>query len=131
MHHIAVHPEHELVVGTFEGKVTLDEHMVLKQKLMVDDRAREHFRGVLDYRRADLSMSVSEVKQLADYAMELQSSSGRWALLLDSPEQVALAMIYLGKVEGEQEERMFSSVESASKYLDIDLTPFLQSVSPA
>lgn len=131
MHRITVHPEQKLVIGVFQGSVTLEEHKELKLSLAEHDQVDDDYRGVLDYRHAEIDMSVSDVEQLAEEAKALGASGGRWALLIDAPKETALSMIYLNRIGSGQQENIFASVVHASQFLGLDLAPFLENATSA
>ena len=120
-----IDPELRLVIAVFTGEVRYPElrawHLELAERPDYDPT----FKGIGDMRRASMAVSREELEALDQLNAERRLVTGMWALLVDSPNETALAMVYANVKKERHPMHYFSTVEAASNYLGIDVSPFV------
>jgi hypothetical protein len=117
--------ERRVVSARSAGKVTFEEMLAWHRELRDDDRYSKEFSGVADMRGATLLLSPDEVAAIAKFNQDHDLTAGKWALLVDTPMETALAMIYGREAEGHHEMRVFATEEAASVWLGFDVAELL------
>ena len=110
------------MIAVFTGEVRYRElrdwHLEIAEHADYDPS----FNGIGDMRRADMKVSREELEALDHLNAERGIVTGRWALLVDSPNETALAMVYSSVKKERHPMHYFSTAEAASEYLGIDVS---------
>jgi hypothetical protein len=122
MYEVKIYPELALSAITFQGLVDFELVQKSIEELGAHPDFSPDYRGVVDHRKSDIRMSPSEVRQVASMVQSTDTTRGRWAMLVDTPQVTALGTIYVEAIQGQHEETLFSTIEAASNYLEIDLS---------
>lgn len=115
-----IHPEQSLVIVKYEGEIRLNEILNACRAFSSDPAFMPHYNAVCDVRKADMLMSRHEVAELASVLCNEVKISGRWAHIIDSPASAVTASRYSQQCEKFHENNMFSTIEAAADYLEIE-----------
>ena len=116
-------PDKKLIIEAFNGNVTLDFFQESMLKEFSDPEYLFLKCGVCDLRKANLVLSDQEIKELFNFALEHdQNLSIKWAALTEGPYETAMAMIYELQAAKHYGYKIFTTIETASKYLDVPLS---------
>ncbi len=121
-----IHPETQLVVARFEGRIDAAEFRQFFDCLDGDPAYLRTMNGLVDIRWVEAALGMEEIQGLADYAVAKQLKRGRWAVLVDLPKPTALSMLYTKAVDSRYDFQVFSTVPGVSEYLGIDVSGYLQ-----
>lgn len=72
-----------------------------------------------------MQIGPEDLKRLDQLNAERGLVKGTWALLVDSPRETALAMVYSQQKGDRHPMHYFSTIEAASDYLGIDVSQFV------
>jgi len=120
MYDFRVFPEQRLVSVRYTGEVVFEELVRVCRELSNVPDFQLNFCGVSDERLADVVMSREEVDHLAQFVQHEIGFSGRWVHLINSPSSAVSANEYGKRRAGGYVDNIFSSVEAAAEYLDIE-----------
>lgn len=107
------------------GDVNFKEIMKANGEMASDARFNPHFNGVVDHRRSNIKLTHEELQEIAKTVSDNDVSVGRWVILVESPMQTAFSMLYKENIEDQHPANIYSTIKSASAYLDFDLTEHL------
>lgn len=116
-------PSERALLEVFEGVVVLDDLIELGR------RAREDLHpesggivGLTDIREAELHLNASEMRRYVHWLREQSSTScvERHAILVRTPRETGLALLFADLVDDRFEGRCFSTVEAARDWLDLE-----------
>lgn len=124
MHKIHIYPQQSLVITHFSGSITIEEVKKTNMEIAKDPRYSKQFDGVCDFRSAHADFTDMELLGFRELALKSNFNSGNWCLLVSTPIETAMAMIFANKA-GKNNIKVFSTVEAASEYLCKDLRPLL------
>jgi len=124
MHKIDIYPEQSLVVSVFSGSVTIEEIKMANMKIARNSNFDKRFDGISDFRFAQANFTDNELREFRNSALKSDFTKGRWCLLVSTPLETAMSMIFANKIV-KQSVRVFSTVNAASEYLGQDLAPLL------
>jgi len=115
-----------LVSVRLEGGVSFLDLRQWLEKLSEDCQLAADMDFLIDLRRVKLNLLLSDVKQLVQVNL---ACNGRWAFLVETPMETALAKSYETNAAGRQEVGVFSTVTAAMDFLGKELrvsllTPF-------
>ncbi len=82
--------------------------------------------GVVDLREAELDITVEEVEGLGEIGAK--NSKARWAVMVDDPKNTAFSLLYSDVVNKSHPMAIMSYDKAASEYLDIFVTPYLNTL---
>ena len=119
-----IDPELRLVIAWFTGEVEYEELLNWHLELAGHPDYHPDFSGVGDMRRASMQVSHEQIEALDRLNAERKIVTGAWALLVDSPRETALAMVYSNVKAGRHPMHYFSTIEAASEYLGVDVSPY-------
>ena len=118
--------EKEMVLLDISGETSYSEFVECFDAAVKDPDYSRTYSGITVFRDdTKLEMSRKETMELAEYVVSNKLSDGKWAVLANKPLETALTLIYQERVTSQHEASVFSSIEGASEYLDIDLKEIL------
>nr|CRH06845.1 protein of unknown function [Candidatus Magnetococcus massalia] len=120
-----VKPELQLVIAEFIGDIPFDELLYWHLELAARDDYQAHYFGLADMRRANMLATPQEVAELDALNEEQQIVTGRWAVLVATPREAAMAAHYENLKGSKHPMRYFSTLQAAAEYLEFDLTGYL------
>ena len=120
-----IDPELRLVIAVFSGEIRYPELRAWHLEIAEHPDYHPSFSGIGDMRRATMEVTREELEALDQLNAERGLVTGMWALLVDSPNETALAMVYANVKKERHPMHYFSTVEAASEYLGIDVSPFV------
>jgi hypothetical protein len=113
------------VLLDFEGDISFDEFVSCFEEANAHPDYSPEFDGVADLRKARLTLDDQEAEALAAFVVSGELSSGRWAILTASPHETALSILYEQAASEQHAAQVFSTVQAASAYLEVDLSGVL------
>ena len=125
MYSFKIIPELNLIVLRLSEVVFWEDIEEYYGKLIKDPNYHRELMGVCDLRGADMRFTPEQSKILAQMSREQQLTTGKWAFIADTPSGTALSVVFGREIEDFHDSQFFCTVESASDYLDIDLTTYL------
>jgi len=120
-----IHPERNLVVVKLLQAVTARDIARWELAMMQEPLFSPDMDGIIDQREASADLKRDDVTELAKLTRTTHKVKGRWVHLVDDPLPTAMAIQYKREVDGQQEVEAFSTTESASKFLDYNIEPYL------
>ncbi len=122
-----IFPEKRLIIIKYYGEFRYNDIVEASLTSSKHPDFRADYNGVSDERKADIIMSPREAEKLVNLLQKELALSGRWAHLIDSPRSAVSANEYGKHCEEFHDNNIFSSVEAAGDYLDIeDLEKYLE-----
>ena len=120
-----VFPDKQLIVAKYSGDVCMDDVVRLTEEMVSNPNYSPLFNGVTDYRGAKLSATSDEVTAFAKDVIESEVSLGTWCILCDEPNTTAYNMIFQSLLKSRHPVEIYSTVDAASKRLNMDLKEYL------
>lgn len=118
-----IYPASRAIVGRISGRARLEELMQLVHALWADPRYSPAFDGVMDLEK-DFGLAMSDFRPLLDYLRQHpRTSSGRWAVVTNSPLTTACGFIYRHTMAGRHSFDVFSTREAACAFVGFQLGP--------
>jgi hypothetical protein len=106
---------------TYTGECSVDLIVSAVRAATGDAAYRDEFSTLNDFRNAVMSFTPDDLAEIARLTEEAYGhSTGKAAIVLDSPRETALAMLHQRNVAGMRTTRLFSTVESALAWLRED-----------
>lgn len=113
----------KLIIEAFKGDVCLD---FFKESMLKEFNDPDYVNlklGICDLRKANLILSDKEIKELFEFAIAHDKNlSIKWATLTKGPYETAMAMIYELQAVKHYGYKIFSTLEAACNYLELNLT---------
>jgi hypothetical protein len=125
MYTYKIYPERNLIVIRFEGEIDFSEMMELHHDMINDPEYHKNLDGVADQRTATLQLTTKEISKIARFNLDHDLVSGRWAHIIITPIETALAKTYQRKALDQHGMHIFYNIETASAYLGYDISPYL------
>lgn len=125
MYHYKIYPKQNLVVIKFDGEIDFEEMLKMHHEMMKDPEYHKHLDGVADQRTAIMQLSPKEIQEIARFNKEHDLVSGRWAHIITSPIETALAKTYQKDALDLHGMHIFYNVETASSYMGFDISPYM------
>jgi|SaaInlStandDraft_1057018.scaffolds.fasta_scaffold67909_2 hypothetical protein len=123
---LRIYPDQHLVTVVFEGDVTIGE------LVQVDDEISDHpeyqisFCGVFDFRQSRKMYSPRDLAQLKNKGTTRNAEKGKWCSLNSTPRETSLAELFKVKRGIIHPFEVFSTVDAASFFLQMDLSEYLE-----
>jgi len=115
-------PEHRLVVGGITGVVTMDTMRHLADLIWADPLYNTKYHGIADYRNAVFDMTPEEIDKTAAFFVGNTSAvEGRCVLLVDTPMETALSLLYSLTLRAKNDVAIFSTWTSASLFVGVSM----------
>jgi hypothetical protein len=118
-----IYKDKKLIIESFTGDIDFD---FFKESMLKDFKDPEYVNmkfGVCDLRKANLTLTNSQIKESFDFALQHDKNKAiRWATITKGPNETAMAMIYELQAEKHYGYKIFSTLEGASNYLGIRIT---------
>lgn len=122
---LKIFPESDLAIVRFFGIISEEDLVSVAEKLKGHSDYYDNIMGVTDLRKAEFSISSSKLEQYFQMYIRGKLESTKWAYLVDKPNNTAMAYLFT-KFFDNQSRRCFSTCESASRYLGIDIQKFVE-----
>lgn len=124
MYQYRIIAEQELILLRFRGKITFDDFVNCFREATQDEAFSAEYNGITDLRSIDPGYSAEQAIELAELVVSEHLSKGKWAVLVTEPMVTALTMLYESIVRQQHPVKLYSTIEKASEYLNID-APYL------
>lgn len=117
----------KIVLLDISGDISYSQFVECFDAAVKDPDYSSTYNGIAVFRDdTKIEMSRKETMELAEYVVSNKLSDGKWAILADKPLETALSLIYQERATSQHEVSIFSTIEGASEYLDIDLKEILE-----
>jgi len=114
--------EKAFVFVEFRGEVMYQDLLQLNIEVSKDPDYEINFNGIIDFREANLRVSVKEVVKIAEHTIAADSAKGRWAFLVSEPFDTALAKLYKEKISSLHPQAVYSTVDRAVTFLNYNFS---------
>ncbi|OSM01515.1 hypothetical protein [Magnetofaba australis] len=114
-----------LVIAHFIGEIDYAELEGWHLGLAANPDYAPDYSGVGDMRRAKMRISPADLKRIDKLNADRRIVTGRWALLVETPREAALAAQYEQVKDDKHPMNYFCTVAAASDYLGVDLSEYL------
>ncbi|OSM01514.1 hypothetical protein [Magnetofaba australis] len=126
MVHTEIDLSKRLIVASFSGEIGYAELQEWQLGLSATPDFAPDFFGVADFRRASVRITTEGLQRIDQISAERLMPSGKWALLVNSPHEAALAAQYIHIKNDKHPLSYFNTVRAASEYLGVDLSEYLR-----
>jgi hypothetical protein len=122
-----IYPDKKLVVARFTGPIDYQDILNWLNEALQNESFSTEYDGIVDLRKAFFKETRHEkVQFLASYIIEHNFTKGKWAILVSTPMEAALSLLFSRYATLQQPIDIFSTVEAAARFLaknleDIDL----------
>jgi hypothetical protein len=113
--------KNKLVIAKMAGEVSFKELLGWHFELAAREEYEPAYSGIADMREANMQVTIENLQELVEINREQHLVSGRWVCLVDTPTETALAMLYKNEKSDSHPMELFSSTQSASAYLQLDV----------
>jgi hypothetical protein len=121
-HKFTIEEEEGIIHITFSGECAMDEVKTAVREITGDPNYKPQYDILTDLRDRVLAVNYDALDGLAHLFEErFGGSTGKSAILIDTPHETALAMLHQKKVAGTRTIELFSTRESALTWLKVDL----------
>ncbi len=124
-HSINIYPELKLTSVVFEGDITIEELLEAENDIQNHCDFKLDFNGVYDFRNSKKLFEPKDLDKLKNKSAHFNPNKGKWCSLNSAPFETALSSLFQNKRIEVHPFEVFSSVEAASEFLDIDLSNIL------
>ena len=129
-----INPDEKLISTLFKGTIKYEDVVRWFDEVHGHPDFSEEYQGIIDMRdvifglenRNQPRIMAEKAKALAQYMAKLDFTSARWALLVDSPIETCLTMLYANDASLKHPIRIFSTVEAAEDYLGLLLADVIK-----
>lgn len=125
MHHYRILKDKRTVLVILVGSLTMESSFEIFRRIISDQDFRSDFTILIDFRMATISLSLGDLKNAAEKYKEYESFKGAKVLLVDRSVDTAKIMIFRNHVGLDERFYVYSTLEGASSFLQMDLTPYL------
>lgn len=124
-----INPDKKLISTLFKENIEYEDVVRWFDEVYAHPDFSPEYRGIIDMRhmifgsenRDQPGKMAENTKALAQYMTKLNFTSARWALLVDSPLETCLSMLYANDASLKHPIKIFSTVEAAEDYLCLPL----------
>ena len=129
-----IFPELRLIVACFTGTTVSEDIIQWFDEASNHPEFSKEYQGLVDCRKAlfgnELRDKPREMAkkacELVEYMVKIDFTSANWAILVDSPMETSLSMLYSMGASQKHPIEIYSTVEAAEEYLGIPLQDALQ-----
>ncbi len=121
--------EKEFVTAKMTGVVSYPELISWHFEIKNRPDYKKHFSGVTDFRNATVLSDPDGMLQIIRFIEEQEITTGRWACLVDKPNETSLATFYEMNTPSSYEMKVFSTEEAASDYLHQEISSMLSELN--
>ena len=110
--------EKNLITVVWEGIFTIEDVKVALDGMYRSPEYVPHYKGITDVRAANFQMSTTDLEENHRYVSSHPNRpTGPWAVVCETPKQVAHAYKYKAKKESSHTTNVFSTFEAAHEWL--------------
>ena len=124
MNTVKVFPDKQLVIGQFNGDVSIKDIVSLTEEMVSNPSYSPLFNGTADFRGVNLLITPDEMNAFSEVAIESEVSSGTWCYICDEPNTTAYMMLFKSNLKPQHPVEVYSTVAAASKRLNMDLAEY-------
>ena len=130
MYEYQIIPLEGVIIQKWSSKVSIKELIESHQTVSNNPLYSKNYNVVFDFRLATIVLTLSEIKELADFIMFHRTSSGRWIALVNRSLETAKLILLKNKISDFIHFSVFSTVEAASNLLSTNLLQYLEDDIP-
>jgi hypothetical protein len=130
MHHYRILKEKNTVLVILEGEVTLQTFFEVSSRIVSDQNFKSYYTILIDFRWASLCLSLRELKKAAEKYSQIESFKGPKVMLVNRSVDTAKIMIFRNHVGLDERFCIYSTLDGASSFLQIDLSLYLYEDNP-
>jgi|SaaInlStandDraft_1057018.scaffolds.fasta_scaffold13298_1 hypothetical protein len=123
-----IHPDDKVIIVIFEGEVSFSELNQVRDDFHQHPEYHEYLSGVYDFRNAKKTLTPQELQALnkrTETEIHQFPAKGKWCSINTSPVETAYSSLYKHNLNLIHLYEVFSTVQGASDYLNIDLKKYL------
>lgn len=114
-------PDKRLILTSCVGQVSFSEIMSCVLACRSDPRYCREYAGICDVREGNFTLSVPEVRSLAEQiGAGADRSADKWAFLIQEPRSTALVMVFGSARDPATPVRVFTTLPAACEWLGAD-----------
>jgi len=125
MYHYKIIPREGVIVQTLTGKVTMAELDDFFDRFRKDPDYSDQYSFISDFRKADIVLTLEEIKDVAQYYCDHCELQGKNAILVNKSTDTARILIFKEYLEPKFFFEVYSTREAASEYIGVDLKKYL------
>ncbi len=120
LHTFSIDPEREMVVVRYIGPTTVQDMKDIAAMIWADPCYNQNFNGIIDYREAVLDASSAAIGEIAEFFLHASEASyGRAAILVKTPLETALNILFARRMQGRNVLQVFTTWEAACGFLEV------------
>ena len=131
-----IYPDKKLISALFKGTIVYENILQWFDEVYAHPDFSREYQGIIDLRQVIFGMEhrnqpgkmAEKAKALAQYMAKLDFTSARWAILVVSPIETSLTMMYASNASRKHPINIFSTVEAAENYLGIPLSDVINNL---
>jgi hypothetical protein len=117
-----IYPEKQLIVTRFTGLIVYDDMLHWIDEVLQHESFSREYDGIVDLREAAFkTIRADKAKLLGSDMIERNFTKGKWAILVSTPIETALSLLYNQVATQQHPIESFSTVEAAASFLGKDL----------
>ena len=117
-----IFPDQRMILARYAGRFSFADLKTAAERLWADPRYSESYDGLVDISDGSVAVEMGDFRQLVQFVKgSAKTSRGRWAAVAVSPLATAIAMFYQKSLAGRHTFEVFSTRESACRFLGIGL----------
>jgi len=122
--HYVIIREINCIALRFSGALSPSDVIAATKHLWDDPQYNRTYNIIADLRNCKTGAEVSDIGSLVRFLIDKPSlNRGAWAVVMEDPRMTALGMLFKSRSGFLNRFELFSSWESACRFLDVDLEP--------